>query len=217
MPTKTWVVGEEVLAADLNSYIQKQVVPTFATVAARDAAMPAPTAGALAYTSTERVLWCYRDSPGGTGGGGQTTAPTIAAWRAINHPMLGTHQYPDFSVDNFTATTPTLWATSGALPTMPFDVVQRLSISGYAEANGTALSEVGFQFYAGAAAGAAFGFKVGATHPAANKPFSWALAAARTVPGGGDLAWRLASQINVGNTFLRGQCSMYLAPANAAR
>lgn len=46
MPTKTWVVGEEVLAPDFNTYVQKQVVPTFATVAARNAAYPAATAGA---------------------------------------------------------------------------------------------------------------------------------------------------------------------------
>lgn len=45
MPTKTWVVGEEVLAADFNTFVQKQVVATFANSAARTAALPAPTAG----------------------------------------------------------------------------------------------------------------------------------------------------------------------------
>jgi len=52
MPQKTWVVGEEVLAADFNTYVQNQVVPRFATVAARDAAWPAATAGAGAVSVT---------------------------------------------------------------------------------------------------------------------------------------------------------------------
>jgi hypothetical protein len=58
MPQKTWVVGEEVLAADFNTYVQNQVVPRFATVAARDAAWPAATAGAGAYSDTaDSGLW----------------------------------------------------------------------------------------------------------------------------------------------------------------
>lgn len=49
MPTKTWVVGEEVLAADFNTMVQRQVVATFANAAARTAALPAPTEGMLTY------------------------------------------------------------------------------------------------------------------------------------------------------------------------
>jgi hypothetical protein len=45
MPYKVWAVGEEVLAADFNDYLQEQVVPIFASTAARDAAIVAPFAG----------------------------------------------------------------------------------------------------------------------------------------------------------------------------
>ena len=59
MPQKTWVVGEEVLAADFNTYVQNQVVAKFATVAARDAAWPAATAGpgAMSVTTDTNTLW----------------------------------------------------------------------------------------------------------------------------------------------------------------
>lgn len=49
MPYKTWVVGEEVLAADFNAFVQKQVVATFPNAAARDAAIPAPNPGMKAW------------------------------------------------------------------------------------------------------------------------------------------------------------------------
>jgi len=57
MPQKTWVVGEEVLAADFNSYVQDQVVPAFPNVAARDAQWTAPPDGALAVTTDTNQLW----------------------------------------------------------------------------------------------------------------------------------------------------------------
>jgi hypothetical protein len=39
---KTWAVGEEVLAADHNSYLQSQVVARFPSASARTAQLPAP-------------------------------------------------------------------------------------------------------------------------------------------------------------------------------
>ena len=59
MPQKTWVVGEEVLAADFNTYLQQQVAARFATVAARDAAWPAATAGpgAISITTDTSTMW----------------------------------------------------------------------------------------------------------------------------------------------------------------
>lgn len=59
MPQKLWVVGEEVLAADFNTYVQNQVVPRFATVAARDSAWPAATAGpgAMCVTYDTGTVW----------------------------------------------------------------------------------------------------------------------------------------------------------------
>lgn len=59
MPQKTWVVGEETLAADFNLFVQQQVVARFATVAARDAAWPAATAGpgAVCITYDTSTVW----------------------------------------------------------------------------------------------------------------------------------------------------------------
>ena len=59
MPQKTWAIGEEVLAVDFNNYVQTQVVARFATVAARDAAWPAATAGAgaVCVTTDTGTLW----------------------------------------------------------------------------------------------------------------------------------------------------------------
>jgi len=65
MPQKTWVIGEEVLATDFNAYVQNQVVPRFATVAARDAAWPAATAGVGAVCTTQDtgITWVARGTP----------------------------------------------------------------------------------------------------------------------------------------------------------
>lgn len=56
MPQKSWAVGEEVLAADFNSYIQNQVVPVFASTALRDSQWISPPNGALCVvTATNNV------------------------------------------------------------------------------------------------------------------------------------------------------------------
>ena len=44
---KTWVAGEELFAADLQSFIQNQVVPAFANPTARDAQWVSPANGAF--------------------------------------------------------------------------------------------------------------------------------------------------------------------------
>src|SRR3954470_22222079 len=62
MPTKTWVVGEEVLAADFNSLVQKQVVATFANAAARDAALPTPNMGMMCYLDDVREIQVRRST-----------------------------------------------------------------------------------------------------------------------------------------------------------
>lgn len=49
MPTKTWAVGEEVLAADFNTMLQGQVIATFPNAAARTAALAAPAEGMVTY------------------------------------------------------------------------------------------------------------------------------------------------------------------------
>lgn len=57
MPTKTWAVGEEVLAADFNTYVQRQVVPTFASAAARNAAMASPAVGQMCAVDKFVMMW----------------------------------------------------------------------------------------------------------------------------------------------------------------
>lgn len=59
MPFKVWAVGEEVLAADFQSFLQNQVVPVFPNVAARDASWIAPPKGALCVTSDTNTLWQF--------------------------------------------------------------------------------------------------------------------------------------------------------------
>jgi len=56
MPHKVWQVGEEVLAADFNSYLQDQVVVQFPNVAARDTWLSPPD-GAHAYTVDTATDW----------------------------------------------------------------------------------------------------------------------------------------------------------------
>lgn len=60
MPQKTWVIGEEVLAADFNAFLQQQVVPQFATPAERDSQWTAPPNGAMAVTVDTYSVWQRR-------------------------------------------------------------------------------------------------------------------------------------------------------------
>lgn len=74
MPTKTWAVGEEVLAADFNSYVQRQVVATFPNAAGRNAAITAPAAGMVCYLIDVAALQVHNGTawvtvPGGTSAG----------------------------------------------------------------------------------------------------------------------------------------------------
>jgi hypothetical protein len=56
---KIWAVGEEVLAADFNAFLQQQVVAVFASAAARDAAITAPTRGQACYVQATAQLLVY--------------------------------------------------------------------------------------------------------------------------------------------------------------
>jgi hypothetical protein len=70
VPTKIWAVGEEVIAADFNAMVQRQVVATFANASARDAAIPAPTEGMVAYLIDAHSLQVYRNGAWTTNPGG---------------------------------------------------------------------------------------------------------------------------------------------------
>ncbi len=73
MPTKTWAPGEAVIAADFNSYVQQQVVATFANAAARAAAITTPLPGMLTWVADKARLEYY------TGAGWRPTAPRPVA------------------------------------------------------------------------------------------------------------------------------------------
>lgn len=57
MPQKTWAVGEEVLAADFNTYMQNQVVPAFTGTAQRDTQWISPPDGAMCVTVDTGTRW----------------------------------------------------------------------------------------------------------------------------------------------------------------
>lgn len=57
MPQKSWAVGEEVLAADFNTYLQNQCVPAFTNTAQRDSQWPSPPNGAVCVTVDTGTYW----------------------------------------------------------------------------------------------------------------------------------------------------------------
>lgn len=59
MPQKVWAIGEEVLAADFNPYVQQQTVPQFTNTAQRDAQWAAPPVGALCVTQDTLTQWIW--------------------------------------------------------------------------------------------------------------------------------------------------------------
>jgi hypothetical protein len=93
MPQKSWAVGEEVLAADFNTYLQNQVVPQFGTNALRDSLWPAPPNGAVCITTDTNTKWQriagvwyaagqrlgYAASPANAGPTGGATENVLAA------------------------------------------------------------------------------------------------------------------------------------------
>jgi len=80
MPFKIWAVGEEVLAADFNDFLQEQVVATFPTAAARDAAIIAPNEGQLAYVVADKTLYRW-DGAAWITGAALIVPKALARWR----------------------------------------------------------------------------------------------------------------------------------------
>lgn len=93
MPFKVWSIGEEVLAADFNNYVQSQVVSRFSTAAARTAAITAPVLNQLtmrddlpglleywsgvSWVTTPRRVAFAAYNPGQSVGAGFTTPVTF--------------------------------------------------------------------------------------------------------------------------------------------
>jgi hypothetical protein len=59
MPHKTWSVGEEAIAGDLNQYLAEQVVCTFANAAARTSGWPSPPTGARSFLADTNTYWWW--------------------------------------------------------------------------------------------------------------------------------------------------------------
>lgn len=95
MPWKVWVAGEEVIAADWNQLVQEQVTATFATAAARTAAITTPKVGQITYlVDSQRVdRWdgsAWRAVPyGDLGYSAQTTNSGIYPLTATTLPGAG--------------------------------------------------------------------------------------------------------------------------------
>jgi hypothetical protein len=68
--TKLWTSGEVVTAAGVNGYLQDQVIGTYASTTARDAAFggvgePTLSEGMFAYTTDTNTLWLYSGATNG--------------------------------------------------------------------------------------------------------------------------------------------------------
>lgn len=75
---KTFVAGDVLLAAELNGYLMAQVIPVFATTAARDAAILSPNDGQFAYITGDSELTYYNGAtwlPYVSGGGLEPASP----------------------------------------------------------------------------------------------------------------------------------------------
>lgn len=87
MPSKIWVVGEEVLAPDFNTYVQQQVVAQFPTTAARGAGITTPVAGQPSYIDSNDAnegleIW----------NGAAWRKPWSQPWGVIGAVSVGTPQ-----------------------------------------------------------------------------------------------------------------------------
>jgi hypothetical protein len=77
---KTFTAGDVLLAAEVNGYLMAQVVPVFATAAARDAAILAPNEGQFAYITGDDELTYYNGAlwlPYVSGGGLEPASPLL--------------------------------------------------------------------------------------------------------------------------------------------
>lgn len=59
---KTFNAGDILTASDVQTYLQDQVVSTFATTAARDAAITSPSEGMIAYSKADDAYYIYSGS-----------------------------------------------------------------------------------------------------------------------------------------------------------
>lgn len=83
MPYKTWVVGEEVLAADFNTFVQQQTVASMPNAAGRDTDITAPQEGQLCYLRDVNRLQVYDGTVWTTAGA------TVVAYVEVTANQVG--------------------------------------------------------------------------------------------------------------------------------
>jgi len=84
MPTKTWAAGEDFLAPDINSYLQRQMVLSFANSTERAAEVSNPTVGMVSFLASTGGFEVFTD---------KTTPPSWrppwnTAWGLIRGSMV---------------------------------------------------------------------------------------------------------------------------------
>jgi hypothetical protein len=104
MPYKVWQVGEEVVAGDFNPVLQEQVIATFASAVARDAAILTPRNGQHAWLIDVGLLTRYT--------GTAWEAATVAASTMVPHEELDV--VVPTAAGNTASATYVNWPTSSA-------------------------------------------------------------------------------------------------------
>src|SRR3954467_8431748 len=91
MPYKQWAIGEEVLAADFQNFMQDQVVAIFPSAAARDAAYAAPKIGQVCYLTDVHAQFVFDVAGWSQIGGVRTFSAVLSGGAAGAGPLvLGT-------------------------------------------------------------------------------------------------------------------------------
>jgi hypothetical protein len=85
MPNKTWAVGDELLATDINSYIQKQSVQVFSNAALRNTAIPVPTVGMIVFLADTGAIEVFTDKTTPS----SWRPPWNTAWGLIYNNVFG--------------------------------------------------------------------------------------------------------------------------------
>jgi hypothetical protein len=90
MPRKTFVAGEILTAADVNTNLMDQAVMVFADSAARGSAIPSPSEGMVTYLSDVNLVEAYTGAAFVPVNTGFTASTTITATNAsFSVPSLG--------------------------------------------------------------------------------------------------------------------------------
>jgi hypothetical protein len=89
MPRKTFVAGEILTAADVNTNLMDQAVMVFDDAAARDAAIPSPIEGMVAYLKNTDSLFRYTTSWGVVNTGFTASTTLTATNASFSVPTLG--------------------------------------------------------------------------------------------------------------------------------